>query len=51
MTKDEIKAAISEISEMLKGPMPNLDRAFLASDRREMREALAVMDKEALEND
>lgn len=41
--KEQIAAAIKSISEELKGPMPNLERALLVADRKELRERLARM--------
>lgn len=43
---DKLKAAIAEISEKLKGPMPNLERAFLVEDRSDLREKLAKLEGE-----
>lgn len=40
MTKEQIEKAIAEISEQLKRPMPNLERALLVADRKDLREQL-----------
>lgn len=40
MSDLEINNAISRITEHLKGPMSNLDRALLVIERKEMREEL-----------
>ena len=40
MTKAEIEAAIAEISKRLKGPLPDVERAWLVGDRKDLREAL-----------
>lgn len=37
----EIEAAIASISEALKGPMSNIERALLVADRKDMRSELA----------
>ena len=42
MTKAEILAAIAEITKQLKGPVPNLERALLVADRRDLRNELAT---------
>ena len=40
MSDLEINNAISRITEQLKGPLPNLDRALLVIERQEMRDEL-----------
>lgn len=37
MTLAEIDKAIAEITDGLKGPMPNLERALLVADRKDLR--------------
>lgn len=36
-TREELERAIDNITEQLKGPLPNIERAFLAADRADMR--------------
>mgnify|MGYP001619274902 CR=1 FL=1 len=42
MTKAELRAAIAGITERLKGPLPNLERALLVADRKDLRMELAI---------
>jgi hypothetical protein len=40
MTQEEIRVEIARISELMKGPLPDLDRALLNEERRELRQLL-----------
>ncbi len=40
-TSDELRAAAEEITALLKGPMSNVERAWLVEDRRDIRAELA----------
>lgn len=39
-TRGQLQAAIDDITEQLKGPMPNIARSLLVADRKELREML-----------
>lgn len=40
LTRDEIEAAISDISARMKGPLPTSERLLLHADRADLRAAL-----------
>lgn len=44
MTREKIIAAIDEITALMKGPMPNLERALMHEDRKDLRKLLAELD-------
>ena len=46
-TTEDIEAFIAECSERLKGPLDNVERAFIVADRREARAELAKRAKPA----
>lgn len=43
MTRSEIEAHIADICEQMKGPMSNVERAWLHADRKELRAMLAAL--------
>lgn len=47
MTREAILANVAEITLLLKGPMPNTERALLVANRKELREQLKEMDVRA----
>jgi hypothetical protein len=46
MSKADIEAAIADISNRMRGPMSNLERALSNADRADLRAALAEIGKE-----
>lgn len=40
LNADELRQQIADISDEMKGPMSNLERALLHADRKDMKEAL-----------
>lgn len=42
-----LRRMISEISEIMRGPLPNIERACLHEERKEMRVELARLTNEA----
>lgn len=43
MSREQIEAALSEISDLMKGPMTDLERALTHGDRLDLRAALAAL--------
>lgn len=49
MTRDQIVAAIDQITEMLRGPgIPNIERLMSHEDRKALRRQLAEIDSATL---
>lgn len=46
MSRTEIEQAIAAISEQMKGPLSNLERALLHEDRKELRATLRALDEQ-----
>jgi len=43
-TLEELKQAVKQISEQLKGHMPDIERALLVADRKEIRECIKILE-------
>jgi len=44
MTRERAEASIQQITDMLKGPMSDVERIMLVHDRGDLRDILALMD-------
>lgn len=50
MSVEDIKQRIADISAAMKGSMPDLERALLHEDRKELRTVLTNLERAAIEN-
>lgn len=48
--REEVVKAIAAISERMKGPLDNVERAWSHADRKDLRDRLAAIDAEAVAN-
>jgi len=46
--RDELAQAIAEITDELKRPMSNIERAFLVADRKDLRQQLSALEAPTL---
>jgi len=51
MNREQLVAEINNISSIMKGPLPDIERMLLHKDRQDLRKKLADLDSKANEKE